>query len=147
MKKWIIITASIFAFLFLTLRTLKNHVDGVRNEKQSYVEKLNFQFSGTIDSVEFLSKNNGLIFFHLTNGTAEKAVEDKLNDQLKYNGDLRFILFKSNDRVSIITSMANKYQSGDSLSVNTNMDKISFFRDSRVISENKVTEALNGRPF
>jgi len=28
----------------------------------------------------------------LTNGTAEKFVEDKLNDQLKYNGDLRVYL-------------------------------------------------------
>jgi len=33
-----------------------------------------------------------LIFFHLTNGAAEKFVEDKLNDQLKYNGDLRVYL-------------------------------------------------------
>jgi len=83
----------------------------------------------------------------LTNGTAEKFVEDKLNDQLKYNGDLRFILFKPSDRLAIITSTADKYQPGDSLSVNTDMDKISIFRDGRVISENKVTDALNGRPF
>jgi len=46
----------------------------------------------------------------LTNGTAEKFVEDKLNDQLKYNGDLWFILFKPSDRLAIITSTADKYQ-------------------------------------
>ncbi|MEQ1585177.1 MAG: hypothetical protein ABL895_04820 [Cyclobacteriaceae bacterium] len=147
MKKLIIIAVSILAFLLLTLVTLTNHFDGVKNEKQSYVEKLNFQFSGTIDSVEFLSKKEGLIFFHLTNGTADKSLEDKLNAQLKHNGDLRFILFKPNNRVAIITSTADKYQSGDSLYVNTDMDKISIFREGRVISENKVTEALNGRPF
>ena len=42
---------------------LTDHLDGLRNEKQSDVEKLNFQFSGTIDSVEFLSKKNGSFFF------------------------------------------------------------------------------------
>jgi len=83
----------------------------------------------------------------LTNGTAEKFVEDKLNDQLKYNEVLRFILFKPSDRLAIITSIADKYQPGDSLSVNTDMDKISIMRDGRVIPENKVTDALNGRPF
>jgi len=66
MKKWIIIAVSIIAFLFLILRTLTDYLDGLRNEKQSYVEKLNFQLSGTtgtIDSVEFLSKKNGSFFF------------------------------------------------------------------------------------
>src|SRR6187431_1904700 len=63
MKKWLIIAVSIIAFLFLILRTLTDHLDGLRNEKQSYVEKLNFQISGTIDSVEFLSKKNGSFFF------------------------------------------------------------------------------------
>jgi hypothetical protein len=147
MNKSTIAIGSIIIFLVLVLRTLYTHIDGVKNEKLSYVHKLNFKFSTKIDSVQLLNqRNSGLIFFHGAPVTF-REFEDKLQDQLKYNGDLRFILFRPNNVLAIATGMADKYKTGDSIVVDTDNNTITFYRGNKMISESEVTEALNGRPF
>jgi len=112
MKKLAIILSIIILFLLIFL-TLYTHIDRVKNEKLLYVHKLNFKFSARIDSVVFLNqRNSGLIFFHSEIRTF-KEFEDRLQDQLKYSGDLRFILSNSNNNnLSIITGTADKYKTG-----------------------------------
>jgi len=149
MKKSTIIIISIIIFLLLVFRTLHTYFDGIKDEKLSYVHKLNFKFSAKIDSVGLLNRRNvGKIFFHSVLGTFEESVEDKLKDELKYSGELRFILPNENTIVmSINTKTADKYQTGDSIVVDTNDNKMTFYRGAKVISENKVTDALAWRPF
>ena len=149
MKKLTIIIISLTIFLLLAFRTLFTYFDGVKDEKLSYVHKLNFKFSTKIDSVGRLNRRNvGRIFFHSVIGTFEESVEDKLKDELKYSGELRFIFRNENTiAMSINTKTADKYQTGDSIVVDTNNNKITFHRGAKVISENKVTEALACRPF
>jgi hypothetical protein len=148
MKKGIVIAASIIFLMILIFRMFYTHFDRVRTEKLSYVEKLNFEFSGRIDSVKLLnSRKNGLLFFHIITGEIDKAAEDKLNLHLNHNGELRFILYKGNDKMAISMDEADRYRSGDSMLVNTSENKLKFFRGNEIISEKKVTEALNGRPF
>lgn len=149
MKKSTIIIISISIFLLLAFRTLYTYFDGVEDEKLSYVHKLNFKFSTKIDSVGLLNRRNvGRIFFHSVIGTFEESVEDKLKDELKYSGELRFIFRNENTiAMSINTKTADKYQTGDSIVVDTNNNEITFHRGAKVISENKVTEALAWRPF
>ena len=150
MKKSTIIILSITILLLLVFRTLYTYFDGVKNEKLSYVSKLNFKFSAKVDSIEVTLKRKhiGNIFFHYVTGTFDESAEDRLKDQLEYSGDLQFIFSNSTHNVmKFNTKTVDKYQIGDSVVFDTDNNKITLYRGTKVICEDKVTEALAWRPF
>ena len=148
MKKWIIIVLSIGTIVFLAARLFNNHAGGVKTEKLSYVKNLDFHFSAIVDSlIIFPRDNSGLLYFHVVNGDLRLSNEDKLNERLKYNGHLRFILKKQDDKLAFHTINIDKYQKGDSIVINTDSNKILIYRQSELSSENEISSSLSGRPF
>jgi len=152
MKKWLIITLSILILLFLIVRLFTIQSQNVKNERQWYIGQLHFDFSGEIDSVTFLRKDLGLILFHVTRGNVDQSLEsyeNKLNDQLEHNGNLRFLVFKSKRKIEIEFPMDNptQYLPGDSVYVNTNENHINIYRNGNEISKVEVIASLRGRPF
>jgi hypothetical protein len=116
MKKWIIIVLSIGTLVFLTTRLFNGHVAGIKTEKLWYVENLDFHFSAVVDSlVIYRRNNNGLVYFRKKSGNLRLSKEDILNEKLKYNGLLRFILTKPNDKLAFHSINIDKYQKGDSI--------------------------------
>ena len=150
MKKSTIITISIIILVLMVFKTLYTYIDGVGDEKLSYVHKLNFKFSAKVDSIEVTLKRKhiGNIFFHYVTGTFDESVEDRLKDELEYSGDLQFIFSNATHHaMNFNTKTVDKYQIGDSVVVDTDNNKITLYRGPEVISEDKVTEALAWRPF
>jgi hypothetical protein len=83
----------------------------------------------------------------VTSGELRLSKEEELNNKLKYNGDLRFILRKSNDKLAFHTIDIDKYQTGDSILIDTDKNKILVYRQNLLTSENEITTSMSGRPF
>jgi len=152
MKKGLLITLSILILLFLIILLFINHSQNVKKERQWYIGQLHFDFSGEIDSSIFLRKGLGLISFHVTRGNVDRSLEsyeNKLNDQLESNGNLRFLVFKSKEKIEIEFPMnrPTQYLPGDSICVNTNENHIVIYRNGKEISKVEAIESLRGRPF
>jgi len=144
MKTWLIVALAVGLLLFLTGRLLLNGYSEGEAERQWYVEQLGFKFSGKVDTVIMKTKYHGLVLFHLAEGTVDRKKEDRLNEQLVYNGALRFLVFR-NDQVQFKTKIAYLYLPGDSLCVNTQKNVVVTYRKREMITRYPVTESLNER--
>src|SRR2546421_8383731 len=122
MKKGLILFIAIAILFLLIIRGFFLHRERLREEKLWYVEHLHFEFSAKIDSP--IVKRYGLLFFHIVDGTVDQFVERQLNQKLKHNGNLRFILNRRNGRLATATTEATKYAVGDSIRVITNQNVI-----------------------
>lgn len=142
MRKWIIVFASVGILSFLILRLFNNHVDGVRNERQWYIEQLNFEFSAVIDSVR-----RRHILLHLKEEDIDWHQESRVKKKLKYNGVLDLFLYRANHRIELKIDSANLYLKGDSIYLNSNKNLIRIYRANKLISEYELSESLKGRPF
>jgi len=146
MKKWLIIIGSIVVLILLVVRLIVTAVGGEEDEKQWYVSQLHYNFSAEVDSVEKFHQNGGLVYFHLTRGSIETSYEKKLNKKLKHS-HLGFIYYNRGDGVKIFTSRPNTYKAGDSISVDSEKDNLTFYRDGKEIATAKISESLSRRPF
>ena len=124
-----------------------NRVNDSESEKQWYVNQLGFEFSGEVDSVIMHGKYHGLLVFHLTKGGIEKSREAKLQHELKDNGSLRLFVHYPKGQFEMITPIAYKYLRGDSIYVNTSEDRISLYRNDKLISQYEVMASLRSAPF
>ena len=146
MKRRTIIFLSIAVLLALVVRFFFLHAEGVKKERRWYVEQLNFEFSAKVDSLLHFRKDRGLLFLQITDGEVSKSRERKLNTQLKYNGNLRFMLFVRN-KTAIHTTDAGKYVAGDSIRIITRENRIKIYRDKILVSEAEIAKSVSGRPF
>ncbi|HPM31452.1 MAG TPA: hypothetical protein PLJ60_14040 [Chryseolinea sp.] len=142
LKKWIIGVASFSILSFLILRLVLNHVNGVKEERQWYIDQLHFEFSATIDSVR--SRH---ILFHLNRTDIDWNTEQKLNEVLQFNGRLDLFLYRPNYKIELMIPDANRYMKGDSLYFNSDKNVIALYRDHHILAEYSVVSSLKGRPF
>jgi hypothetical protein len=147
MKKWMKIALVIAVFLFLVIRALYLHWSGAKNERPWYVKNLGFHFSATVDSLKTFSPTNGLVYFHTTAGDLNHSTENLMNQKLKYNGSLRFILNFGKGKLAFHSRDLNKYNTGDSLAINSDDDKIYIYQKGKLTAESEISRALSGRPF
>jgi hypothetical protein len=147
MKKWILISLLVCAFLFLGIRMIVNNVNDSDSERQWYISQLGFEFSGEVDSVIMHGKYHGLLLFRITKGKIDKSKERKLQHKLKGNGRLDLFVHQPEGKFEMITPIAYKYQRGDSIYVNTNEDRISLYRKNKLISQYEVMASLRSAPF
>lgn len=146
MNKWIVLATT--ALLLLAVRAVYKHIQGVRSEKVWYINQLNYQFSAHVDSVAiFPTDNRGLVYLHLTGGDVESSTEAAVNRKLKYNDRLRFIHHIDDHKLWFFTGEINKYNSGDSIHVNTDENKIMVYRNGGFFTESEIAAQLIGRPF
>lgn len=138
-----ILILSCGVLIFLTIRLFYDHVDGVKSERQWYIEQLDFEFSGVIDTVN----RPGHILFHVTNGNIDREKEDIVNEKLKRNGFLDLFLYKSNDQIELMIDGAHKYMNGDSIYLNSSKNLVKIYRNKKLLSEYELLRSIRGRPF
>ncbi len=147
MKKGLILFLSISILLLLVIRAFYLHSDRLKEEKLWYVKHLHFEFSAKIDSPLVSGKRNALLFFHIVDGTVNRYLEHQLNEKLKHNGSLWFILNRPNGRLGTLTTDAKKYAVGDSIRVITDHNVIKIYRNKILVSEAEIAKSLIRRPF
>ncbi len=147
MKKWLIIIGSVVVLMLLVARLIYTAITGEKYEKRWYVSELHYDFSAEVDSVETYHQNGGSVHFHLTRGSVETSHERKLNKNLKHNRYLGFVYYSRGDGARIFTSRPLRYKAGDSLSVNSDKDNLTFYRNGKEIANAKISESLSHRPF
>jgi hypothetical protein len=118
----------------------------VKEEKHWYVNHLHFEFSATVDSLRVFRKDRGLLYFQITDGKVNKAVEGNLNRRLRYNGNLRFI-FVIQNKLAMRTMDADKYAVGDSIRVITDQNSIKIYRSKTLVGKAEIARSLVGRPY
>jgi hypothetical protein len=141
MKKALIITGSILLLIFLAVNGIRLSISRQENEREQFVEQLNYDFSGKVDSVDANSKF-GKIKFHFTHGTFDKERQAQLNKELKHHDKIEILRFK-NERIEIAGKFASKCQPGDSLYINSGENKIVVYREGKVISEGQLTGSMS----
>jgi hypothetical protein len=138
------VVAIIFGVLLLltgTIRILFSISNDLDDEMDLYVHNLNYVFNAKLDSI-ILSNNRGggYLFFSKTNGVYNKFVEDSLNRHLVNYKRIRIFSFTPSDQIKLFIGDVNKYLKDDSLSVNSNNDRLEIFRDGKSILKSKVSK-------
>lgn len=141
LKKWTIGVTVTAIILLLVYRLFTKHVDGVKAEKAWFLSELNYDFSGVIDTVN----RPNHILFHVTHGHLDTNREMALGQKLKYWGQLVLFLYEG-DKVELLNGNA-KYQSGDSLYLNSDSNVVRIYRKGHLIKESELMSSLRGRPF
>lgn len=143
MKKTLVWIVSITLLILLTIRLFKKHIDDVESERHWYIEQLDFEISGEIDTIR--SPKN--ILFHVTNGNLDIQKEENLRSKLNHSRALLLLRHHPNGYVDLRVENAQMYKAGDSIYLNTNKNIVRIYRDNRLIFEKRLLKSLRGRPF
>jgi hypothetical protein len=144
MKKRLIIILSILMLLFLIARPIYIYLNGFFAERKWYVEQLNIDLSGEIDSINVMKEKAGFILFHLTRGNVDSSHEDSLNTKLKHNENIRFLVVKQDDKLEIFTHTPTLYLRGDSICIDSDRNSLIIYRSGREISKSDISSHLQG---
>ncbi len=147
MKRRYYIVTAVLVLTFLIARFFYSHINGVMDERIWYIKQLHYDFSGRIDSIDVNRNGSGILYFHSSNVTITDSRENSLKRYLKFNGLLDFILFQPKGKTAISMRYVKYFSSGDSITVNTDTDIIRIYRKRKLLSQTKIIDSLNGRPF
>lgn len=143
MKGKVIWISIVCVLVFLTIRLFRNHGHGVRDEKVWYINELDFEFSGILDSAD----RPGQILFHVTSGQINRSKESELKKKLKFNGILELLLYRADGKLDLFIQDPHQFNPGDSLYLNSERGLVQFYRNGEMISEHALVRSLRGRPF
>jgi hypothetical protein len=141
MKRVLIIGGSIIVLILLAINAIRENGRKGKEERQWFLESLDYDFSGEIDSIRIVRDKLGFVRFHLTRGGSEvnPHVENKLNRQLKENHAIYVLMFRPGDKIDIITRNPLLLKKGDSLALNSDLDQMTFYRDGKEIAKDKIS--------
>lgn len=131
-------------FLILTTGRLFLKIAGENEEeKQAYVQNLNYNFSARVDSIIVANnkRGRGFLVCKLTEGEVSKDVEDNLNRKLINYEWMRFLFFGSSGKPQLFLRNISAFQPGDSINVNSDNDRFVVYRGSTLILESTITRA------
>jgi hypothetical protein len=139
MKKVLIIGGSIIVLILLAINAIRENGRKGREERQWFLDHLDYDFSGEIDSIRIVRENLGFVRFHFTRGEVTPHVENKLNRQLTETHAIYVLMFRPEKKIDVITRNPILLKKGDSLVVNSDQDKMVFYRDGKEIARDKVS--------
>jgi len=143
MKKRIVIILLIAALVLLTIRGFRAHVNGVRNEREWYVKELGFEFSGKVDTVIWPSN----LLIGNIKGEIDFGKEERLREDLQYNGMLDLFLYHPNEIVELNIDSAWTYRKGDSVYINCRENVVRTYRGDKLLGQKQLIRSIRGRPF
>jgi hypothetical protein len=143
MKKKIIITSVVAAFVILTVQVIHEHITSIQNERYGYVNALGCQFSAKFDTL-FNAHN---IILTDIQGTFDYTKEQTLNTRLKYNGVLGLFLYRPNGNLVLRMSSVSAFAKGDSIYIDCTTNKVRIYHRKHFIAEEQLSNLLRGRPF
>ena len=143
MKRSIIIVLAAVLLILATVRLLVKTEGKFKDERQSYVGSLKYDFSAKVDSIILVNskKGRGFLVCELTDGKLTGLLEDSLNQRLKNHEWMRFLFFNSKGQAQIFLKDIFNYNVGDSICVNSNTDKFYVYRNEKPIAESSVSRA------
>ncbi|HRI78359.1 MAG TPA: hypothetical protein PLR06_02390 [Cyclobacteriaceae bacterium] len=144
MKKTLLIIGSILFLIFLGVNGVRMQIGRFKSEKQTFIDELHLEFSGSVDSIRVLGQNLGVIIVHLTDGEVDSTREVTLRKALKHNDGLRFLRYKTTDAIKILSHESKKYKAGDSIRINTDENIIRIFRKGEKVGESTIENSLRG---
>src|SRR5690606_18974891 len=133
-----IITLSVIVLFILIVRMFTQYVDDFRYERREYINKLGFDFSAKVDTIN----PPGHILFHVTHGSFDRDKEYQLNRVLKYHGRLTLFLYFPGNQMELMSDSAKFYHTGDSLYFNTDKNKVYLYSGKNLILENGLLKSL-----
>ncbi len=143
MRKRLLWGAAALGLLFLIWNMGRQHVDGVRSEKEWYLSELGFDFSGVVDSAE----KKGQALFHVRHGKLDTERENVLKKELRFNGMLDLFIYRADGKSDMMLPDEAGVRKGDSVYVNSQLKIARFFRNDTMIYERSLLKSLRGRPF
>jgi hypothetical protein len=135
--RWIIAAVIL---LLLVLRLFYTHLTALSREKAWYISQLNFTFSARVDSVI----RPGRALIEITGGDVDPHREWELKDDIKAHGILHLIIASGGKYDLRLPAAAMK---NDSLSINSDADELSLYRNGQLIISRSLSASLRQRPF
>ena len=143
MKKKLVWIVLIVILVLLITRSVTNHVDNVREERQWYIHELAFEFSAAVDSVV----PPGKVLFHVTAGNLDRSKEKRIGENLRHNGMLDLFLYWPHDQTELMIKGAEQLHPGDSIYLNSVKNIVRIYRNKELLIESDLLNSLRGRPF
>jgi hypothetical protein len=142
MKKGTVIALSGVILLLLTINMFRQHVKGVKSEREWYIKELGFKFSAVVDTVR-----ESHIRMHRMSGRFDFDKERRVKEKLKYNGRLDLFLYRNERRIELMIDSAYNYKRGDSVFIDCEAGLVSLYRNKQRLAENSLLRSIKGRPF
>ena len=139
MKKILIIAGSIIVLILLAVNAIRQSVSNQEEERKRFLDQLDYDFSGEVDSIRIVREKLGFVRFHLTRGEATPHTENKLNRQLKEKESMYLLMFRPENKIDIITRSPFLLKKGDSLVMNSDQDQMVFYRNGKEIAKDKIS--------
>ena len=139
MRKILIVAGSIIVLILLAINAIRQSVSNQEEERQWFLDELNYDFSGEVDSIRIVREKLGFIRFHLTRGEATPHTENKLNRQLKDKESMYLLMFRPENKIDILSRSPLLLKKGDSLVVNSDQDQMVFYRKGKEIARDKIS--------
>lgn len=143
MKKKVIWISAIVTLTLLIIISFRQHVRGMKDEKDWYIKQLDFEFSALLDSAE----RPGQVLFDVANGKLNREKEKQIASKLKYSGVLELLLYRPDGKLDLLITNPHDFRQGDSLYLNSNRNLVSIYRKGKLLSEHSLVKSLRGRPF
>lgn len=123
---------------FVVKRTVKE------NERRGwYVKHLKYDFSAKVDTAFVLKQNHGygrMFCTPLVINEMDCLIEDSISQHL--NRSLRFIWQRKDGQVNFLVTNGQLGVMSDSIYVNSRIDKIQFFKDGKLVGDDRVSLCL-----
>lgn len=142
MKTAIVVALCVGVLLLLIINLFRQHVNGVKSEREWYIKELGFKFSGLVDSVR-----ESHIRLHQISGRFDFDKERRVKEKLKYNGRLDLFLYRNERRIELMIDSSFNYKRGDSVFIDCEAGVVRLYRDKRRLAENSLLRSIKGRPF
>ena len=140
MKKWIPWLIGVVIIVLLVVRLFYSHINKLKKEKMWYVSELHYNFSARIDSVI----RPGRALITTIHGTVDAQREWQLKPKLSAHGVLHLMIVNQKWIDMLVPPHALK---NDSLQINSDENRLSVYRDGKLLITRPLSESLRQRPF
>jgi len=133
---------------FLVVKWSKGKERAQNAEKKWYVDKLEYDFSASVDTGFMLKQHYGFGRVYCTPSSIKEFnyyKEDSLGDHLSKHDRLRFIWKNEQGQVNFMVTSGAFASIADSVKVNSRHDKIVFYKNGKEIGESKISSSLERR--
>jgi hypothetical protein len=148
-RKYLLIfgIAIVLFFIGRTAYKIFNFSNSLEAERKNYVRHLSYNFSSRVDSVKLANKDGGIgkIYCTIIDGKANPSIEDSLAKTLQYHTTLRFNEAKTDGLLQFMMPGAERWISGDSIVVNSETNRMTFFRKGTQVYADDFSNLLEGR--
>jgi hypothetical protein len=127
----------------------KKKFDRFSEEREWYAKNLNYDFSAVVDTVALdhpgQNYSQGMVVCKVTRGDINCHTEDSLKRKLEHHKRLRFNEMKRPGYVRFVMPAANRFVTGDSLVVNSDSNRLEFYREQKRFYHAALSELLTAK--